>query len=248
MYRDHVSRTAVTALATSVVLAFAMSLAHARPPARPKVLVTAFEPWDGATFNPSWTAVRHLNGKVLQGFEILALELPVDVFKVDQVLSSVIRDKRPVAYIAFGRGRDNYEVELIADNAITPAMLGHLSALLPASACIRGDGRPRYSTTLPARAIVTALSRESYPATFSVDAGDYVCEYTFYLGRYLFQKNGLKGPMGFIHVPTVEHAPGAAKLERAADIVVETVLKSLPKQKQTGLVDRLSPARPERAK
>jgi hypothetical protein len=43
-----------------------------------KLLLTGFEPFGGASINPSEQVVQSLNGKLIQGLEIAGCILPVD--------------------------------------------------------------------------------------------------------------------------------------------------------------------------
>ncbi|HET6914115.1 MAG TPA: pyroglutamyl-peptidase I, partial [Rhodanobacteraceae bacterium] len=40
------------------------------------ILLTGFAPFAGEAVNPSWQAVRALDGEVIEGHRVIALELP----------------------------------------------------------------------------------------------------------------------------------------------------------------------------
>lgn len=59
------------------------------------VLITGIEPFDGETLNPSWEAVRRLDGTQVAGATLVARQLPCVIGKVVGVLRQAIEDTRP---------------------------------------------------------------------------------------------------------------------------------------------------------
>src|SRR5262249_27996737 len=69
--------------------------ATARADDKGKILLTGFEPFEGPK-NPSWEAVKGLNGKVVDGYQVVAVELPVEWKRGAERLEEALRDQRPV--------------------------------------------------------------------------------------------------------------------------------------------------------
>ena len=59
------------------------------------VLMTAFEPFGGETINPSWEAVRALEGKKIGGATIVIRQLPVVFSEVLNVLNQALEEVKP---------------------------------------------------------------------------------------------------------------------------------------------------------
>ena len=71
----------------------------------------------------------------------------------------------------------------------------------PTDTPIRPDGPAAYFSTLPVKAMVTAMRRAGIPAVVSNTAGTYVCNHLMYQVLYLIDHDfpGKRG--GFVHVP-----------------------------------------------
>jgi pyroglutamyl-peptidase len=188
------------------------------------ILVTGFVPFEGPV-NPSWEAVKDLNGKV--GYTIMAVQLPVDWKKVPKRLEALIKQYRPVSVISFGEGSANFDVETIAHNHVDPNLKDNAGKNFKKPK-IEDDGPDTFSSTLPVDALEKTLNDTvkgtGFTAGLSSDAGSYLCEYTFYLDRYFMQKYGLTGPTGFVHVPYAQATETDFSLDqKAAMAVVQTV-------------------------
>ena len=71
----------------------------------------------------------------------------------------------------------------------------------PIDVPIHEDGAPAYFSSLPIKAMVTAMREAGVPAVVSNTAGTYVCNHIMYQILYMIDKDfpGKRG--GFIHVP-----------------------------------------------
>ena len=85
------------------------------------------------------------------------------------------------------------------------------------------DGPDLYDSTLPISSIVVNLQKAGIACLESSDAGDYVCNYTFYLLMHLSVRCGVQAA-GLIHVPNeVKYRLVQGKtldLERVVSVVV----------------------------
>jgi pyroglutamyl-peptidase len=168
------------------------------------VLLTGFDPFDGAAINPSWEAVRQLDGWAGDGFRVVARELPCVFGRAAEALSGFVDELRPDVVIAVGQagGRPEISVERIAinvDDARIPDNLGRQPVDLP----IAADGPAAYFTTLPIKAIVAAIRARGIKAGVSQTAGTFVCNHVFYALMHQLHGRPRSFPVkaGFIHVP-----------------------------------------------
>ena len=84
------------------------------------VLLTGFEPFDQDTINPSWEAVRLLDGVLLSDdVRIVARQLPCAFAEAPACLAGFLDEYKPEMVIAVGlaSGRADVSVERVA---ITP--------------------------------------------------------------------------------------------------------------------------------
>jgi len=172
------------------------------------VLLTGFEPFNGADVNPSWEAVRALDGWSGPGFQVAARELPCVFGRANMSLFDAIDALQPDIVIAVGQagGRNEISVERIAIN-VDDASIADNAGQQPVDATIVDGGPAAYFGTLPIKAIVQSLRLRGFPAGVSQTAGTFVCNHVFYGLMHHAQGRALKA--GFIHVPFLpEQAAG----------------------------------------
>ena len=201
--------------------------------ALPVVMLTGFEPFDGDKVNPSWEAVRRMDGDIVRKHRIVTERLPTEFRRSLTVLRQAIRKHQPelVLCVGLAGGRAQLALERVAiniDDARIPDNTGHQPIDVP----IARDGPAAYFSTLPIKAILLALQAQGLPVEISQSAGTYVCNHVFYgLMHALSAHPGVRG--GFMHVPfspqQASHrlgVPSLAETEvvRALRIVIETAL------------------------
>lgn len=186
------------------------------------VLLTGFEPFNGATINPAWEAVRALDQWEGDGFRVVTCQLPCVFGLSTRQLLDAIEATRPDVVIAVGQagGRADITVERIAIN-VDDAPISDNDGWQPLDATIVGSGPAAYFATLPIKAMVQAIRARGVNASVSQTAGTFVCNHVFY-GLMHFT-HGLPLQAGFIHVPflpeQVADKPGvpAMALEQIVD-------------------------------
>ncbi|OPB00986.1 pyroglutamyl-peptidase I [Pseudomonas fluorescens] len=165
------------------------------------VLLTGFEPFDRDPVNPSWEAVRQLDGVRLgEDLQIVARQLPCAFATVGECLAQMIVELRPAMVIAtgLGPGRSDICVERVAINvndARIPDNLGEQ----PVDTAVVAGGPAAYFSTLPIKAMVKAVREAGIAASVSQTAGTFVCNQVFYLLQQALVGTGVRS--GFIHVP-----------------------------------------------
>lgn len=196
------------------------------------MLLTGFDPFGGESVNPSWQAVQALDGRVIEGHRVVAVQLPT-AFKASlETLSAALDKHQPRVVIAVGQagGREGISLERVGINLID-ARIPDNDGDQPVDVPVIADGPAAYFTGLPIKTALQALTREGIAAHVSHTAGTYVCNHVFYgLMHVLRDRPDIRA--GFVHVPwspeqAAQHEqPGMAldDVERALSIIVATAL------------------------
>lgn len=190
------------------------------------ILLTGFEPFGGETVNPSWEAVRRLDGWAGPGFRVVAGLLPCEFGAAREALQALIEQHRPQCLIAVGQAgkRAEISVERIAIN-VDDARIPDNAGGKPIDEPVVEGGPAAYFSTLPIKAIVHRLREAGIPAAVSQTAGTFVCNHVFYAAMHEAAQRGEGLRAGFIHIPYLPeqaaHHDGAASL--ALDLVVQAL-------------------------
>ncbi|MBS9424823.1 pyroglutamyl-peptidase I [Photorhabdus caribbeanensis] len=195
------------------------------------ILITAFEPFDGETLNPSWESVKQLQNQQLSGAHIETRQLPC-VFNTSLTcLYAAIDEIQPELVIAVGQagGRPDITVERIAIN-INDARIPDNQGNQPIDTPIVAAGPAAYFSTLPIKAIVSGLQAAGVPASISQSAGTYVCNHVMYglLHHLALTYPKVRGGLvrgGFIHIPYLPEQ--AVKHPGAPSMALETITMAL---------------------
>ena len=165
------------------------------------VLVTGFEPFDGAEINPSLEIARNLHGTVIAGHTVVGALLPCVFGAAIPELQRLLRVHRPTLVICVGQagGRAAITPERVALN-VDDARIPDNAGSQPVDRPVVRGGPAAYFSTLPVKAIVAALRAAGLPSEVSQTAGTFVCNHVFYgLMHALRTRKDVRG--GFIHVP-----------------------------------------------
>lgn len=185
------------------------------------VLLTGFEPFDQDLVNPSWEAVRQLDGVQLgSDAQIVARRLPCAFATAGECLTRLIDELRPAMVIAtgLGPGRSDISVERVAIN-INDARIPDNLGDQPIDTAVVADGPAAYFTTLPIKAMVKAVREAGIAASVSQTAGTFVCNQVFYLLQHALAGSGVRS--GFIHVPLLpEQVMGLQRPSMALGAIV----------------------------
>ncbi len=189
------------------------------------VLITGFEPFGGETVNPSALAVAALDGRTIAGRKVVARVLPCVFGAAIEALDAELRRVRPELVICVGQagGRAPITVERVAVN-VDDARIADNAGARPIDRPIEKRGPVAYWSTLPIKAIVSALHDAGIAAEVSQTAGTFVCNHVFYgLMRALSRRRGVRG--GFIHVPFLPEQ--AARTSGAPSMSLDDVVRGL---------------------
>lgn len=179
------------------------------------LLLTGFAPFGGETLNPSWEAVRRLDGERLGDLTVVAAQLPTEFGAALRVLDELLERHRPTLVVAVGQagGRAELSLERIAIN-VDDARIPDNAGRQPIDESVVADGPAAYFSTLPIKAMTRVLRDAGIPAAVSQTAGTFVCNHVFYGLLHRLQGSGVRG--GFIHIPYLPaqaaHQPGASSM------------------------------------
>ena len=191
------------------------------------VLLTGFEPFNGATINPAWEAVRALEGWQGDGFQVEVRQLPCVFGDANEDLAALIDELHPDVVIAVGQagGRPDISVERVAINVDDAAILDN-GGQQPVDTAIAQGGPAAYFSTLPIKAIVRALRERSVLASVSQTAGTFVCNHVFYglMHHAAAQPQPIKA--GFIHVPFLPEQ-AAARADAPPSMALEDIIAGI---------------------
>jgi pyroglutamyl-peptidase len=164
------------------------------------VLLTGFEPFNKASINPAWEAVRALDGWSGEGFRVEVRQLPCVFVEANRVLAALVDELHPDIVIAVGQagGRAEIAVERVAINDDDASILDN-AGQQPVDRPIAEDGPAAYFSTLPIKAMVAAMREKGLVAGVSQTAGTFVCNHVFY--GLMHHTAGKPVKAGFIHVP-----------------------------------------------
>lgn len=172
-----------------------------------KVLLTGFEPFGGASFNPSGAVVEAIAEHGVDGVEIVTAILPVEFKRSSAMLIELISTNKPDVVISLGQaeGRDFIGPEQVAINLADARIADNAGVKLENQPINRGaaDG---YFSTLPIRAIVDAISALGISAKISYSAGAFICNEIFFTAQSFLQGSNVIS--GFIHLPLAPDQAG----------------------------------------
>lgn len=165
-----------------------------------KILLTAFLPFGEHQTNASESVVNAYC-KDICGVEIIKVYL--DVVYDYTYFALLIKKYQPDIILLCGQAemRDKVTIEQVAINflyATIPDNRGQLKL----GEMIDEAGDRAYFTSIPAVAIVSKLSKIQMPVALSLNAGGYVCNFSFY--TLLQQTENSNVQVGFIHFPLIK--------------------------------------------
>ena len=190
------------------------------------VLLTGFEPFNGASINPAWEAVRLLEGWSGDGFRVEVRLLPCVFGRAAEALLGFVDALRPDIAIAVGLagGRPEISIERVAINVDDARFLDN-AGQQPIDVPIVADGPAAYFTTLPIKAMAAAIREQGIKAGVSQTAGTFVCNHVFYALMHHLRGQGVKA--GFIHVPFLPAQAAAYPVQPTPAMTLEEIVAGL---------------------
>lgn len=188
----------------------------------PRILVTGFSSFPGVPANPTEALIGALalRPEALAPFGEVRLEvLPVEYRAVPSRLAALGSAFAPDIAVHFGVSAqaEAFAVEMLARNAVCVAKPDN-SGFVPLEPFVRQEAEP-LGSSLPVEAILAALRHAGLSAEVSDDAGDYLCNFLFYLSRGAHCPPFAPAMAGFVHVPPFGTTPADG---RAFDLAMLT--------------------------
>ncbi len=183
------------------------------------ILVTGFEPFAGATLNPSGEIAKRLN---LEG--AITAVLPVTYDGATETLRELIAVHKPSIVICLGQaeGRSTISLEQVAINLDDTALADNDGVTRLAQPIVPG-GPDAFFTTLPIRELANKLKKQGIAASVSLSAGAFVCNHIFYELQKSLVGSGVRS--GFIHVPLMSEQ--AAEFAGKPTMPIEAQVKAI---------------------
>jgi pyroglutamyl-peptidase len=172
-----------------------------------RVLLTGFEPFAGASLNPSEQIVNALKARQIEGVELHTAVLPVVFTESSELLRHLIKLHKPDVVICLGQaeGRREISFERIAIN-LDDARLADNAGRVVLDQPVVAGGPTAHLTTLPVKEMVAAVRAEGIAAGLSTTAGTFVCNHIFYAMQNELAETSVVS--GFIHVPLMSEQAG----------------------------------------
>lgn len=202
---------------------------------RPRILVTGFGSFPGVPANPTQALIERLAEQPDRltelGVVTLAM-LDVEYNSLPARLAGLGAQANPDIAIHFGVSRRarGFAIEQVARNRVCIEKPDN-AGFVPRDAFVR-EGADDLQTGLPTSALLAALEREGLPAEPSDDAGDYLCNFLFFLSRGMHAPPFAPKVSGFVHVPAFDAMTltgetfSLAMLETGALAIVEACAAS----------------------
>jgi pyroglutamyl-peptidase len=163
----------------------------------PRVLLTAFGPYDEWRENASWLALVRLTQELPEQPEVTTRRYPVDF---DQMKRMVARDLETpydvVLHLGQAPGSAAVHLEMFGLN-----IAGVSNERPDDYRVLVADGPPAYQSELPLGDWARMLRAAGVPAAVSHHAGTYLCNATLYWSQHVIRERSLPTKAGFIHVP-----------------------------------------------
>ena len=228
MKKDFMKFAAISLIAGSL-LPSSLVKADSSNCVKKRVMLTAFEPWNGASQNGSEVVASRILKEKLGGDDVnyTLCILPVEYDKASRRAEECLErmNSKPDVVISMGEGGCNIEVEVRAHNLDDDSTPNNAGVIRRNHVIAPGSDSEEF-LTLPVADMICASSAVVAPKTVpSLSPGYYVCNNTaFNIAEYLKPK---QVPFGFIHVPPVNCKTDPEKTARKIHTMVRAAIRSL---------------------
>ena len=201
-----------------------------------RILLTGYEAFGDFRVNPSIAACERLEGKVINGYEVVVEEIPMRFRDVRGAIEGHLESHKPSAVVCTGvsGAGARISVERVAVN-VFDSRGRNVMGEVPQDTPLREGGPVAYFATLPIRKVLMALKEAKIPAALSNSAGADGCNQIFYHLMDYLAREGVDIPAGFVHVPRLPEQALDARMPsmaldfsaRALEVVVGVVSEEL---------------------
>ena len=201
-----------------------------------KILVTAFEPFNGRDINPSQLILEQLEAP--EGVMLIKELLPVEFKSTTKILTNLLKELQPDIVISLGQAgnRPEISIERVAINLNNcrssngQKIIADNAGDTPIDEPIVVGGPSAYFSNLPVWDMVKAIQDTGVDAAVSYTAGTFVCNHVMYTVLHEVASNYPEMKAGFIHVPFLpEQNPATGYTMELADMVkgIQAILEYL---------------------
>lgn len=167
------------------------------------LLVTGFEPFGGASVNPSAEVVRLFTNNGKPPDAVTAI-LPVDATQAPRMITDLLLNHQPDLCLMLGLA-DGYaalSVERVAINLCDFRIPDNAGIRRVDEPIVEG-GPAAYFSNAPVRDVVHAISAAGVPVALSLSAGAYLCNLVYYTAMHICATHRLPTRCLFIHLPSL---------------------------------------------
>ena len=186
-----------------------------------RVLVTGFEPFNGAASNPSQAVAEALDGVKIGDITIIGRVLPVVFATVPGAIEALLDELRPDAVIATGLAANDTAIRLewFGSNKMESDAPDN-AGIAPEAQPIDLDGPAVRQSTIDLKSAAALLKAAKIPVRLSFRAGTHCCNLLLYTMIGQIEDRGWSTQTAFIHLPPEEAMPIKQMVE-AVRIVIE---------------------------
>lgn len=163
----------------------------------PRVLLTAYGPYDDWSTNASWMVLQELTRHLPLDLDVVTRLYPVNFTEMVSRLEEDLTSDIDVAlHLGQAPGNARIDLEAMAINC------GRDRDQRPEDAWLLApDGPAAYASDLPLAKWAQMLRKEGIPAEVSHHAGTYLCNAILYMTHFLSAERQLGVQAAFLHLP-----------------------------------------------
>lgn len=167
------------------------------------ILVTGFEPFNKYEINPSQLIAENLSAKIIEGYKIVCIILPVNFEEPYDIILQAIIEYKPEIIISLGLSpvAESLEFEKLGLNIKSTPKTQNKWLNIER---IDQNGKMIYVSNTKILEIIRQLENEGYSTKISFSAGTYVCNFIYYKTLEYLNKNDLPTTNLFIHLPLLK--------------------------------------------
>ena len=156
-------------------------MVHPGVHAKPRVLLTGFEPFGGEALNPGWLTAKGLHRTPAAGHAVVAARLPTALGASLAALQRLLLELRPALLLCVGRagGRGALSPERAPVN-VNHARSADSAGAQPVAMAVVTGGPATCFSGLPIKPRLCALYGHGIAAQVPQTAGAFVCNHVFY--------------------------------------------------------------------
>jgi pyroglutamyl-peptidase len=163
----------------------------------PRILVTAYGPYDEWEQNVSWIVLQELTRSLPPECPVTTRLYPVDFSAVKTRLAEDLRDEYDFAiHLGQAPGRATISLEAIGLN-----LARERGQRADEAVPLMADGPPAYFSRLPLGDWAATLRDAGIPAEVSHHAGTYLCNAALFLSHYFAERARREISATFLHLP-----------------------------------------------